>query len=134
MVAHTSAGGLIVTRYVVQGWPGANVMHFRDLARFGEQILLTVRFGEWNDATRDQAKVWARYWRSQIQSYIHAYRIVTGVDLTADATRPQQRNLIAMQPSTLLMRANGSGPAAAALPPPAPTTSQFRTRRDARTS
>lgn len=118
----------------LQGWPGANVMHFRDLARFGEQILLTVRFGEWNDATRDQAKVWARYWRSQIQSYIHAYRIVTGVDLTADATRPQQRNLIAMQPSTLLMRANGSGPAAAALPPPAPTTSQFRTRRDARTS
>lgn len=24
MVAHTSAGGLIVTRYVVQGWPGAS--------------------------------------------------------------------------------------------------------------
>ncbi len=118
----------------LQGWPGANIMHFRDLGHFGEQILLTVRFGRWNDATRDQAKVWARYWRSQIQSYIHAYRIVTGVDLTADATSPQQRNLIATQPSTLLLRANGSGPGGASLPAPAPTTSRFRARRDARAS
>ena len=29
----------------------------------------------------EQAANWARYWRSEIQGYIHAYRAVTGVDL-----------------------------------------------------
>ena len=26
---------------------------------------------------------WARYWRPELQRYIHSYRTVTGVDLTA---------------------------------------------------
>jgi len=120
----------------LQGWPGANVMHFRDLGRYGEQILLTIRFGNWNEAERDQAKVWARYWRSQAQSYIHAYRIVTGVDLTADVTQPQQRSLITTQPAVLLRTPlPGAAQAAPQLPPPsAPSGARFRERRAARNS
>jgi hypothetical protein len=69
----------------LQWWTDASIMHFHDLGHFGEQILLSIRYGNWNSVTnRDQAANWARYWRSEIQGYLHAYRVVTGVDLTAD--------------------------------------------------
>src|SRR5690606_4030117 len=58
----------------LQGWGDTNITHFRDLAVFGEQILLSVRYGAWSTVDRsDQAKVWANFWRPQIQGYIHAY-------------------------------------------------------------
>jgi len=76
----------------MQAWSDVSVMHFRDLAVFGEQILLSIRFGNWNNETkRQRAHNWAVYWRSEIQGYIHAYRAATGVDLTVapvDATMP----------------------------------------------
>jgi len=31
-----------------------------------------------------QATNWARYWRPEIQGYLHAYRSVSGVDLSVD--------------------------------------------------
>lgn len=67
----------------LQGWTDTSVLHFNSLAVFGEQLLLSIRYGNWNqsDATAAQAGIWARFWRSQIQSYLHAYRAVTGVDL-----------------------------------------------------
>jgi hypothetical protein len=76
----------------LQGWTDTPVLHFRNLGVFGEQVLLSVRFGAWSDEN-DPARAanWARYWRPEIQGYIHAYRAVTGVDLTAepvDATLP----------------------------------------------
>jgi len=69
----------------LQGWSDASVLHFRDLGVFGEKILLSIRFGAWSD-TNDpvQAANWARYWRAEIQGYIHAYRAVTGVDLNSE--------------------------------------------------
>ncbi len=80
----------------LQGWSDTSVLHFRDLGVFGEQILLSIRFGAWSDKTDPaQAKNWARYWRAEIQGYIHAYRAVTGVDLTSE---PVNNTL----PSTLL--------------------------------
>lgn len=67
----------------LQGWTETSPLHFRDLGRFGEQILLSVRFGNWSDINnRDAAFNWANFWREQIQGYIHAYRAVTGVDLS----------------------------------------------------
>ncbi len=88
----------------LQGWSDVSVLHFRNLAEFGEQILLSIRYGAWstiNDA--DDGKYWARYWRSEIQGYIHAYRAVTGVDLTrepVDCTLPSEllRKRIAAMP------------------------------------
>jgi hypothetical protein len=69
----------------MHGWTQTNVLHFRDLGVFGEQIILSVRYGAWSDViNRDQAANWAIFWRPQIQNYIHAYRAATGVDLTRD--------------------------------------------------
>jgi hypothetical protein len=67
----------------LQGWSDVTVTHFRNLAVYGEQIVLSVRFGNWIDIQNaDHAAHWAREFRSAIQSYISAYRAVTGVDLT----------------------------------------------------
>jgi hypothetical protein len=76
----------------IQGWTDISVREFRDLGVFGEQLLLSIRYDNWgsyNDA--NLAKSWARYWRQEIQRYIHAYRAVTGVDLSQEpvnATMP----------------------------------------------
>ena len=71
------------TMKTLQGWSDITVTHFRDLGTYGEQILLSIRYGDWIDINDEEpAKNWARYWRPEIQSYIHAYRTVTGVDLT----------------------------------------------------
>lgn len=75
----------------MQGWTDVSITHFRDLGVFGEQILLSVRYGNWSTANDpQQAANWARYWRPEIQRYTHAYRSATGVDLTerVDATLP----------------------------------------------
>jgi hypothetical protein len=76
------------------GWSDVSVMHFRDLGVFGEQLLLGIRFGAWSRES-DQARAanWVRYWRPEIQGYIHAYRAVAGIDLTRPAygLRPQAR-------------------------------------------
>ena len=36
----------------LQGWSDTAVLHFRDLAVFGEQLLLGIRFGNWTDGER----------------------------------------------------------------------------------
>lgn len=69
----------------LQGWSDVNVLHFRDLGVFGEKLLLSIRYGSWVDVhDPDQAKNWLRYWRPEIQGYIHAYRAVTGVDVSTE--------------------------------------------------
>jgi hypothetical protein len=81
----------VETMKALQGWNGASVLHFRDLAVFGEQIVLSIRFQAWPSIIEAQdAANWARYWRPEIQGYIYAYRAATGVDVTErpDATAP----------------------------------------------
>jgi hypothetical protein len=88
---------------VIQGWSDASTLHFRNLAIFGERLLLSIRFGAWNtvnDATH--AANWARYWRTEIQGYSYAYQAVTGVDLTAEVTSSQRLALRYVQPSVHL--------------------------------
>lgn len=71
----------------VQGWTDTSVLHFRNLGVFGEQLLLSIRWGHWSDEFEPvKALNWARFFRPQGQGYIHAYRAVTGVDLSADPT------------------------------------------------
>ena len=88
----------------LQGWTDTSVTDFHDLAVFGEQLLLSIRWGHWSDV-HDPAHAanWARYWRPEIQSYIHSYRSVTGVDLTAEAVGVQVTNRD-VQPSVHLRR------------------------------
>lgn len=94
----------------LQGWTDTSVVHFRNLAIFGEQLLLTIRYGAWSEVYEPtQAFNWARFWRPQIQGYVHAYRAATGIDMStetanasADATLPSlllQKRLAAQQRS-----------------------------------
>lgn len=84
----------------LQGWTDTSVLHFRNLGIFGEQVLLAIRFGDWSN-TEDPVRAanWARFWRAEIQGYTHAYRVVTGVDLTAEITDPRQETDRYLQPS-----------------------------------
>jgi hypothetical protein len=66
----------------LQGWSGAPVTHFHDLAVYGERILLSVRYGDWSRGDQESAKNWARFWRPELEGYVHSYRAVSGVDLT----------------------------------------------------
>ena len=80
----------------IQNWTDTSVVHFQNLAAFGEQLLLSIRYGAWSKIYEPTpAFNWARFWRPQVQGYVHAYRAATGVDLsieardtTADATIP----------------------------------------------
>lgn len=68
----------------LQGWNDTSIIHFHNLAVFGEQLLLSIRYGDWGSVIDSaQAGNWARHWRPEIQGYIHAYRAVTGVDLSS---------------------------------------------------
>jgi hypothetical protein len=68
----------------LQGWTDTSIIHFHNLAVFGEQLLLSIRYGNWSMSNQSaEAANWARYWRGEIQGYIHAYRAVTGVDLSS---------------------------------------------------
>lgn len=69
----------------LQGWTDTSPIHFDYLAKYGEQILLSIRFGDWSsqNRTRQDAAIWANYFRNQIQGYIHSYKTATGVDLSA---------------------------------------------------
>jgi hypothetical protein len=70
------------TMKTLQGWSDVTVTHFRDLGVYGEQILLSIRYGDWIEINdEDTAKNWARHWRAEVQSYLHAYRVATGVDV-----------------------------------------------------
>jgi hypothetical protein len=67
----------------LQGWSDTSVLHFRDLAVFGEQLLLGIRFGAWTKEIHSHSGAnWARYWSPEAKGYIQAYRAVTGIDLT----------------------------------------------------
>jgi hypothetical protein len=84
----------------LQGWTDTSVLHFRNLAIFGEQLLLSIRYGNWGDVSDPvQAANWARYWRAEIQGYIHAYRAVAGIDLSAEITDSRQASARYLQPS-----------------------------------
>jgi hypothetical protein len=70
----------------MMGWTKANPLHFNNLAVFGEQLLLSIRFGNWTAINNPGfAANWANYWREQIQGYTHAYYAVTGVDLSSES-------------------------------------------------
>lgn len=74
----------------IQGWTDTSITHFRSLGVYGEQIVLSVRYGDWvNVNDQDNARNWARYWRPEVQSYLHAYRAATGVDLAQDPQDPR---------------------------------------------
>ena len=84
----------------IMGWTDTSVMHFHNLAVFGEQILLSIRYGAWSVVVEPtQAFNFARFWRPQVQGYIHSYRAATGVELGAEIVNSR---VDATLPSVLL--------------------------------
>ena len=104
----------------LQGWTDTTVTHFHELAVTGERILLSVRYGDWVDLnnTEDRAKNWARYWKPEVQLYLHAYQAVTGVDLGVEITDTRRATERYLQPSVHLQRRLEAQPARGALPAP----------------
>jgi len=83
----------VETMKTLQGWTDTSILHFHDLGKFGERIVLSIRFRDWTSEIHpESAANWARYWRPEIQGYVHAYRAVTGVDLSdhVDTTLPAE--------------------------------------------
>jgi hypothetical protein len=90
------------TMKTLQGWPKTSISYYHDLARFGEQLILSIRWTNWtlqND--RDFAAAWATNWRDAVQRYIHCYQTVTGVDIGVDSYE-QSSNAKATMPAILI--------------------------------
>jgi hypothetical protein len=86
----------------LQGWPKTSISYYHDLAKFGEQLILSIRWTNWtvqND--RDFAAAWATNWRDAVQRYIHCYQTVTGVDIGVDSYE-QSGNAKATMPAILI--------------------------------
>lgn len=90
----------------LQGWlPQVSAAHFHTLAVTGEQLLLSARYGDWSVVLDQAAAVnWARYWKAEVQSYLHAYQVVSGVALAAEAGVLQDAADRYRQPAELLSR------------------------------
>jgi hypothetical protein len=89
----------------LMGWSDTSVTHFRDLARFGEKILVSIRMNHWPGETDPVvARDWANIFRPQIQGYVHAYRVVTGIDLTLEPKDERDTARRAELPSLILER------------------------------
>jgi hypothetical protein len=105
----------------LQGWwPNLGVSNFHILASTAEQLLLSVRYGDWT-ATIDQAAAvnWARYWKPELRNYLHAYAAISGVDLAQEPGDPRSQQLRNAQPALLLRRRALAAPRQAA--PASPT-------------
>lgn len=86
----------------IQQWGSTSITYFYELAVYGEQILLSVRLGDWSDVTltSNNAANWALAFRDSIQRYIHALRVATGIDLSVDHIQSVKN--IAVQPALLI--------------------------------
>jgi hypothetical protein len=95
----------------MHGWGDTGIRHFRDLAIYGERILLAVRFGNWADNQDETAAaLFMAAFREEVQAYIHAYRAVTGIDLgVMDDVRAIDPRLLTAQPSELINRRTPTG-------------------------
>ena len=117
----------------IQGWTDVSITHFQSLAEYGEELLLSIRYGDWvNVEDANQASNWARYWRPEIQGYNHAYRASTGVDLIADARDSKILALRSTQPGILLKQRLTEGSGRLLSPVENVQLSSFRDRRAAR--
>lgn len=77
--------GVVDTMKALQGWPSTSIKLYHELAEFGEDILLSVRYTMWSQINNDQvAGLWANRFRAAIQRYIYSYQAVTGIDITAE--------------------------------------------------
>jgi hypothetical protein len=106
MVAYPEAWmDRVDTVKTLKGWTDVSVVHFHDLAVFGEQLLLSIRWPALSVTDNpDVGKAWARDWRPHVQGYIHALRATLGLDLAADITSGRDESDRYLPPSVHLRR------------------------------
>jgi hypothetical protein len=93
------------TMKTLQGWSDVSITSFYWLAVYGEQLLLSIRYGNWSLISDGAlAAKWAEKWRPAVHSYIHHYRQVTGVDLTIPPVEGRDPTERFVQPSVLIAR------------------------------
>ena len=81
----------------LQSWDNTSISFYRDLAVYGEKIILGIRYGNGTQITRrDHATNWADAFRDAIQRYIHSYYTITGVDLSSQnvSVNPEEKYLM----------------------------------------
>lgn len=114
----------------LQGWDDLSITYYNDLAVYGEQLLLSIRFGDWAVVDHeDSAKHWARTFKRVVLGFVNAYRAVTGLDLTnqnaIDATIPAPY----AQQRLMAPRARSEAPNMLTYAPPAnPVTPRLSSR------
>jgi hypothetical protein len=92
--------GVVDTMKTLQGWQSTSIKPYHELAEFGEDILLSIRYTMWSQISNPQvAGSWANRFRAAIQRYIYSYQAVTGVDLTADNVPEAAKSVM---PATLI--------------------------------
>jgi hypothetical protein len=84
------------------GWGDASITEFWHLAQCSERLVLSARYGPFaaDQTDSDVARAWAIAHRDNVMQYIHSYRVVSGVDLSADPAKGQVVD--ATQPSVYL--------------------------------
>jgi hypothetical protein len=75
----------------LQDWQDHSITYYRDLAVYGERILLSVRLGDWTVGGEDNSKHWARRFKHAIRRVIHAYRAISSVEPAVSSRRPPAR-------------------------------------------
>jgi hypothetical protein len=73
----------------LQGWQDHSISYYRDLAVYGERILLSVRLGDWTVGGEDNSKHWARRFKHAIRRVIHAYRAISSIEPAVSSRRPR---------------------------------------------
>jgi hypothetical protein len=96
----------------LQGWGTKPVSYYRDLAVYGEKILLGIMLPAWQLVENvDSAAHWLRFNRNHIKQFMSSYYAVTGIDLTVPETadspvaRFQSQRQIPAQPKPRWARA-----------------------------
>lgn len=93
------------TMRMLQRWGDPSITSFHYLAHYGEKILLSFRWGNWSEIhDPGTAAAWADNWRPAVQTYVHHYRRVTGVDLGIESVDGRDGGDRYLQPSILLLR------------------------------
>jgi hypothetical protein len=92
--------GVVDTMKNIQGWQSTSIKSYHELAEYGEDILLSIRYTMWSQINNPQvAGNWANRFRSAIQRYTYSYQAVTGVDITAENINESGKGIM---PATLI--------------------------------
>jgi hypothetical protein len=92
--------GVVDTMKNIQGWQSTSIKAYHELAEYGEDILLSIRFTMWSQINNPQvAGNWANKFRPAIQRYTYSYQAVTGVDITAENINQSGKSIM---PATLI--------------------------------